>query len=128
MKCTECGLDFLPENDDEEICSDCQLEGHPERDRLLTAQEESERLHRENDPHCIGDDEACSPCVDDDDSDLYRRYGEDDCDEPSGSCEWCGTNLYPEEDYDGLCSQCAWHADLSEGSPDAGGSGIMPIG
>jgi hypothetical protein len=26
---------------------------------------------------------------------------------PCGSCDNCGTNIYPDDD-DGLCNQCAW--------------------
>jgi hypothetical protein len=34
-------------------------------------------------------------------------------DEPCGSCEACGGNLYPEDDYyDGaLCDQCQWYSE-----------------
>lgn len=31
--------------------------------------------------------------------------------EPIGSCEWCSVNLYPDDEYDGLCDQCAWLAE-----------------
>lgn len=30
--------------------------------------------------------------------------------EPIGSCDWCECNLYADDEYDGLCSQCAWLA------------------
>ncbi len=33
----------------------------------------------------------------------------DDLGEPIGSCEMCQVNIY-EDDIDGLCDQCAWHA------------------
>lgn len=26
MKCTECGSEFAPNNDEEDVCEDCQLE------------------------------------------------------------------------------------------------------
>jgi len=47
-------------------------------------------------------------------------------DEPVGSCEWCGTNIYA-DDYgvaDDLCDQCSWHAEQNKGGED---SGIQPI-
>jgi hypothetical protein len=47
----------------------------------------------------------------------------DDYNEPVGSCEWCGTNLYQDDD-DDLCDQCAWHAAQNKGGED---SGIQPI-
>jgi len=39
--------------------------------------------------------------------------------EPVGSCEWCGTNLYEDDDED-LCNQCAWHAAQNRGDEDCG--------
>ncbi len=51
----------------------------------------------------------CSGCLDhmlydgDDWEDVYD-------DEPTGSCEECDINLYRDEDYGGLCSNCAWIA------------------
>lgn len=39
--------------------------------------------------------------------------------EPVGSCEWCGTNLYEDDDED-LCGQCAWHAAQNRGGEDCG--------
>ena len=37
-------------------------------------------------------------------------YPTDDDGEAIGSCDNCGCNLYRDEDYDGLCSGCAWYA------------------
>lgn len=28
--------------------------------------------------------------------------------EPVGSCDECGGDLYPDDDYDGVCGQCSW--------------------
>ena len=39
MTCTECGQPFTPSEPEEEICGPCQLRDHPERDRILAAQE-----------------------------------------------------------------------------------------
>ncbi len=39
---------------------------------------------------------------------------EDDWCEPVGSCESCDSNLYEGDDYDGLCSQCAWYAERGD--------------
>ena len=36
-------------------------------------------------------------------------YGPDPS-EPIGSCDECGCNLYPDDEWDGLCNQCAWLA------------------
>ncbi len=30
--------------------------------------------------------------------------------EPVGSCDECHCNLYEDDNYDGLCNSCAWHA------------------
>ncbi len=30
--------------------------------------------------------------------------------EPVGSCDECGCNLYQDDEWDGLCNQCAWYA------------------
>lgn len=51
-------------------------------------------------------------------------FGYHDCDEPVGSCDWCGSNIY-DDDCDGLCDQCAWHAGQGDGCDDVGGSGVM---
>ncbi len=40
----------------------------------------------------------------------------EDVSEPFGSCDWCGTNLYRDDEWDGLCDQCAWHAQQGGGS------------
>lgn len=34
-------------------------------------------------------------------------YDDEYDDEPCGSCENCGCNLYPEDDFH-LCDQCQW--------------------
>ena len=57
----------------------------------------------------------------DDDFDGY--YPEEEYSEPVGSCEWCGVNLYEDDDPD-LCEQCAWSAAQNKGGED---SGIQPI-
>lgn len=44
---------------------------------------------------------------------------EDESREPVGSCEWCGTNLY-EDDDDELCDQCLWHVMPDSGDDDIG--------
>lgn len=50
---------------------------------------------------------------------IAEDYGDDDEDDdygqPTGSCEECGANLYASEceDFGGLCSSCAWHAEQS---------------
>lgn len=40
---------------------------------------------------------------------AYRDLDEDG-DEPCGSCEECGTNLYPEDDFN-YCDQCLWRME-----------------
>lgn len=47
--------------------------------------------------------------------------GELDDDQPVGSCELCGVNLY-EDDDDELCDQCLWWSSIS-----GGGEGWQPI-
>ena len=59
----------------------------------------------------------------DDEGDYPECGHEDEYPEPVGSCEWCGTNLYPDDD-DELCDQCLWHAEQNRGGED---SGIQPI-
>lgn len=39
---------------------------------------------------------------------TYDHDHHDDCEEPIGSCDNCGVNIYEEDSYDGLCSQCHW--------------------
>jgi hypothetical protein len=58
-----------------------------------------------------------------------EAYADDEPDEPCGSCEWCGTNIYPGDpgSEDELCEQCAWHAEQNEGSEDIGSGGWMPL-
>lgn len=51
-----------------------------------------------------------------------RNFDYDEPDEPVGSCEWCGSNLYPWNDPD-LCDSCAWHAEQNRG----GDPGIQPV-
>ena len=58
-----------------------------------------------------------------DEEDDYDFYGDDDYSEPVGSCEWCGTNLYEDED-EFLCDQCLWHAEQNSGGEDCG---IQPV-
>lgn len=41
-----------------------------------------------------------------DDLDFWNGH-DDPADEPVGSCEECGTNLYAEDDMD-YCDQCLW--------------------
>lgn len=59
---------------------------------------------------------SAMPPVDFDDCpDFY----DDDYAEPIGSCEWCGTNLYADDD-DELCDQCLWHSEQNKGGEDCG--------
>lgn len=52
----------------------------------------------------------CAVCIanerDYDDIDFGRA---DDGNEPIGSCENCECNLYADDEWNGLCDQCAWH-------------------
>lgn len=48
----------------------------------------------------------CQVGPDDPDS----HYEDDPADEPVGSCDECGTNLYPEDDEE-LCDQCLWRLE-----------------
>lgn len=64
---------------------------------------------------------------DDDFDDYYRDddfddYYPDDYDsnEPIGSCEWCGANIYPDDYDDELCDSCAWHAEQNRGDDGCG--------
>lgn len=52
-----------------------------------------------------GDNRCCPDCCGDYD-DVVET---DEWDEPVGSCDNCGTNLY-DDDADDLCSQCEWFA------------------
>ena len=61
-----------------------------------------------------------------DEPDDFEADGVDD-NEPFGSCEDCGSDLYPGDDLD-YCDQCLWARSQGKGSPDVGGSGAMPIG
>lgn len=40
-------------------------------------------------------------------------FADDEPDEPTGSCEECGTNLYPDDD-EYLCDRCAYLARAAE--------------
>ncbi len=102
MKCSQCGESFHPHEDDdeEEVCSACR-----------EAIELSARYHRENNPHSLSDEQVCRPQIEDDYDIADCLDYEDRYQEPCGSCDECGTNLYPDEDYDGLCDQCAWLLD-----------------
>lgn len=88
-------------------------------------QDYSDEMHRRNNPHYFADDDFG---LHDDwyDEDDYPYSGE----EPCGSCDWCGTDIYPADpgSEDGLCEQCAWHADLV-GPPDPNDedSGWQPV-
>lgn len=42
--------------------------------------------------------------------DADSHYDDDPADEPVGSCDECGTNLYPEDDEE-LCDQCLWRME-----------------
>ena len=54
------------------------------------------------------DDEVCDQCVSDPcDADYDGDRAEDWDGEPTGSCDWCGTNVYGGSD---LCDQCEWQA------------------
>lgn len=44
---------------------------------------------------------------DDRDGTHYPEFDDDPYDEPVGSCEECGTNLYAEDDPE-YCDQCLW--------------------
>jgi Zn finger protein HypA/HybF involved in hydrogenase expression len=52
----------------------------------------------------------CGRCIGERLYDALRPDDIDDDCEPTGSCDECGTNLYRDDDWDGLCSQCAWLA------------------
>jgi hypothetical protein len=63
------------------------------------------------------------PREDDFDTDREFDWGCDDPNEPVGSCDWCGVNLYADDD-DELCDQCLWSSEQSRGDDD---SGIQPV-
>jgi len=71
-----------------------------------------------------GFDYRCAVCGHTVDQDFDEDYFDDD-NEPIGSCEECGTNLYPGDDCDeagdGLCDQCAFYR--AHGS--SGGSEVI---
>lgn len=84
--CRYCQRPFSGPQEDDEVCDRCV----------------SEEMHRQNDPRQIGDDDLF-----DDQGDGFGPWP-DDCDEPTGSCDWCGTNVYGGGD---LCDQCEWQAE-----------------
>lgn len=45
---------------------------------------------------------------------------DDDYNDPVGSCENCGVNLYPDDDVE-LCDQCLWYLEQIEAAEDAEG-------
>lgn len=50
---------------------------------------------------------------------LHDEYDYDPCNEPIGSCEDCGTNIYEDEDDgSGLCDQCQWYIAVANGEID----------
>lgn len=49
---------------------------------------------------CGAFDKTWTPPDEDDACDKYE--------EPIGSCDECGCNLWADDEYDGLCGQCAW--------------------
>lgn len=59
----------------------------------------------------------CEACIQQ--SESFAEEMDDGYMEPVGSCEWCGTNLYEDDDED-LCNQCAWHAAQNRGGEDCG--------
>lgn len=51
----------------------------------------------------------CTVCGTQTDADYdFGDYGDEYDDEPIGSCDECGTNLYQDDEYNGLCGQCYW--------------------
>lgn len=54
---------------------------------------------------------------DDEWDDQDEDWEDDESDEPIGSCENCGTNLYPEDD-DEFCDQCLWRVTGGAGRDD----------
>ena len=69
-----------------------------------------------------GTETLCNACgaqvdFDYDDDDWFDDDDDwcgDDYSEPIGSCEDCGTNLYPDDDID-LCDQCLWRHENFRG-------------
>lgn len=50
------------------------------------------------------------------DSFYNREWESDGDDEPIGSCDNCGCNIYAyEDDGSGLCDQCQWFAAMNMG-------------
>lgn len=58
--------------------------------------------------HSSGAETICNTCNTQVDFLFLEEY-EDDNSEPCGSCEECGTNLYPDDDGE-LCDQCLWRS------------------
>jgi hypothetical protein len=46
--------------------------------------------------------------------------GRKDSKEPTGSCDLCGSNLDPGDDWDGLCSGCAWSVEQNRDGEQLG--------
>ncbi|MDY3555320.1 hypothetical protein R5W24_004462 [Gemmata sp. JC717] len=44
-------------------------------------------------------------------------FGEDD-NEPVGSCDECGSDIYPTDLDDALCDQCLYYAERGDAEPD----------
>lgn len=57
--------------------------------------------------HCHPRSGATVADIDDDYADFDVEFDDDPYDEPVGSCEQCGTNLYSEDDPE-YCDQCLW--------------------
>jgi hypothetical protein len=57
--------------------------------------------------HSSGDETVCLTCGTQVDFSHSEMDDFEESDEPVGSCENCGTNLYPDDD-DELCDQCLW--------------------
>lgn len=53
--------------------------------------------------------------VGDDDPDDDEDIDTGDFDEPVGSCDECGVDLYGDERYEGLCDQCSWRQAQARG-------------
>ena len=60
--------------------------------------------------HVSGTETLCCTCGHQVDFDIDEEF-EDDYNEPVGSCENCGTNLYEDDDNE-LCDQCLWRSQF----------------
>lgn len=57
----------------------------------------------------------CEVCGTQTDADYdFGDYGEPN-NEPIGSCDECGTNLYEDDEYNGMCGQCYWFIYMAGG-------------